>query len=94
MKKVEPMSEKEKHWKVDILLKSSNILITIKNVLHHLVLFLPLKTRFSYMYIHTYSYSDLQKVVIARFLNLLFDSTGEIVKAREIFFMTNWSHLG
>ena len=92
MKKVEPMSEKEKHWKVDILLKSSNILITIKNVLHHLVLFLPLKTRFSYMYIHTYSY--LQKVVIARFLNLLFDSTGEIVKAREIFFMTNWSHLG
>ena len=94
MKKVELMPEKEKQWKVDILLKSSNILITIKNVLHHLVLFLPLKTRFSYMYIHTYSYSYLQKVVIARFLNLLFDSTGEIVKAREIFFMTNWSHLG
>ena len=85
MKKVELMPEKEKQWKVDILLKSSNILITIKNVLHHLVLFLPLKTRFSYMYIHTYSYSDLQKVVIARFLNLLFDSTGEIVKAREFF---------
>ena len=30
-------------------------------------------------HIHTYSYSYLQKVVIGRFLNLLFDSMGEIV---------------
>ena len=79
MKKVELMPEKEKQWKVDILVKSSNILITIKNVLHHPVLFLPIKTRFSYMYIHTYLYSYLQKVVIGRFINLLFDSTGEMV---------------
>ena len=30
------------------------------------------------MFIYTYSYSYLQKVVIGRFLNLLFDSAGEI----------------
>ena len=79
MKKVELMPEKEKQWKVDILLKSSNILITIKNVLHHLVLLKKNKNRFSYMYIHTYLYSYLQKVVIGRFINLLFDSTGDMV---------------
>ena len=37
-------------------------------------------------HIDTYSYSYLQKVVIGRFLNLLCDSTGEIVKANEIHF--------
>ena len=40
------MSEKEKLWKEDFLIKSSNILITIGNVLQYLILFLPIKTSF------------------------------------------------
>ena len=36
-------------------------------------------------HIHTYSYSYLKKVAIGKFLNLLFDSTGEILFAGEIF---------
>ena len=72
---------KEKRWKKDFLVKSSNILITIRNNLHYLILFLPIKTY--NIYIHIFKY--LQKAVIGRFLNLLFDSTGEIVQAREIF---------
>ena len=36
------------------------------------------------LHIHTYPYLYLQKAVIGRFLNLLFDSTGEIL-ARDIF---------
>ena len=34
MKNVQLMPEKEKQWKGDFLVKSSNILITIGNVLH------------------------------------------------------------
>ena len=37
---------KGKQWKGDFLVKSSNVLITIGNILHYLILFLPIKTRF------------------------------------------------
>ena len=37
------------------------------------------------MYILTYSYSYLQKVVIGKFLNVFFDSRGEILYDRDIF---------
>ena len=45
------MSEKEKQWKKDFLVKSSNILITIRNALNYLILFLSIKTRFLYMFL-------------------------------------------
>ena len=45
------MSEKEKQWKKDFLGKSSNILITIRNALNYLILFLSIKTRFLYMFL-------------------------------------------
>ena len=44
------MSEKEKQWKKDFLVKSSNILITIRNALNYLILFLSIKTRFLYVF--------------------------------------------
>ena len=37
------MLEKENQRKRDFLVKSSNILLTIRNVLHYLILFLPIK---------------------------------------------------
>ena len=45
------MSEKEKQWKKDFLVKSSNILIAIRNALNYLILFLSIKTRFLYMFL-------------------------------------------
>ena len=44
MKKSVTDVKKEKQGKGDFLVKSSNILITIRNVLHYLVLFLTFKT--------------------------------------------------
>ena len=43
------MPEKEKQWKGNFLVKSVNILIT-RNVLHFLILFLPIKTSFLYLF--------------------------------------------
>ena len=37
------------------------------------------------MYILTYSYSYLQKVVIGKFLNVFFDSRGEILYDCDVF---------
>ena len=37
---------KGKQYKGDFLVKSSNVLIAIGNILHYLILFLPIKTMF------------------------------------------------
>ena len=42
---------KGKQWKGDFLVKSSNILVTIRNVLHYLILFSPIKTSFLYLFL-------------------------------------------
>ena len=44
MKKSVTDVRKGKQWKGDFLGKSSNVLITIWNILHYLILFLPIKT--------------------------------------------------
>ena len=43
---------KGQEWKGDFLVKSSNVLITMGNLLHYLILFLPIKTRLLYIFMN------------------------------------------
>ena len=47
------MSDQEKQRKGDFVVNFFKILITIGNVLHYLILFVPIETRFLYLFLST-----------------------------------------
>ena len=57
------MIEKENEEKIDFVVKRSNVLITTGNDLHCLISFLPVKTRFLYLFFFFFSTVKVVNVV-------------------------------